>query len=334
MRRTSQRMYSLSFSPVAAQLLVDVVDQSVRQHVDLLEDHLVDVLVAVVAGSGRRSGRLGEDGQAVLVADHFAHDVREALARASSSAWVMPERRAVCSGWPSTAGPRSFGGHVAEGLDFGALPGSGRTCGSRTGRYVPARKSGSRPPAPEYCTAAQSPTADLAVLQHQQHGDGLAGHRGCAWNPGVTGRAAVDESVLPGALLDGPLVIEEESRRPGCEQTCRFSSGPPDQPPFADGIDVVGHHLEGHGRAFGCPLFQPLAVAGDRCPRRAAGRPVKMRMQPSLSRIGSTLPRFWTEGANGTSSTPASKAAARPLPQSPPPSSQTLRHDAFAPRAR
>ena len=59
---------------LAAQLGVNVVDEGVGQNLGALDDHLVRVVIAVIAGLGEnRNGRLGNRA-AILIGHHLAHE--------------------------------------------------------------------------------------------------------------------------------------------------------------------------------------------------------------------------------------------------------------------
>ena len=198
----------LQFAAVAAELLLDVVDQAVGQHVHLLEDHLVDVLVAVVAGLGEDRHWGDADGQAVFLADHLAAEpvlglgprVQERLRQSVAEGRV--HQSAV------EAELAEVSGHGAEALDFPPFQ-------ERTDLLLQKRQIGV---GQEERIAAAGPRVlhggavahgDLPILQHQQDGDRLAGGAD-AGEAGGDGRAGVIEAVVDRPGLDRPLVVEEE----------------------------------------------------------------------------------------------------------------------------
>ena len=124
------------------------VDQPVRERVDLLEDHLVDVVVARLAGLGVDRDARERARQVPLGRDHLGH-------RGPGAVRGRVEQRladAVVGG-----GAVALDEHVAErGHRPSRAAGPPRGCGPR----APAASSrGSRPPTPLYCTLTQSPCA-------------------------------------------------------------------------------------------------------------------------------------------------------------------------------
>ena len=59
---------------VTAKLGVDVVDQGVGKHLGALDNHLVGVIIAVIAGLGEDGNRRVGHGAAVLVGHYLAHE--------------------------------------------------------------------------------------------------------------------------------------------------------------------------------------------------------------------------------------------------------------------
>ena len=152
------------------------VDQPVRERVDPLEDHLVDVGAALLAGlrvdreapRARGRGPTRPARRSAIVVPARARPRRAAPARARSAAAV-----------PSTSASVS-----AERRDRARRADGASSSPSRAASSA-ARSRGSRPPTPLYCTLTQSPWATCPSLEHQQDRHGLRGraHAGRVGEP-------------------------------------------------------------------------------------------------------------------------------------------------------
>ncbi len=201
---------------LVAELGLDVVDEGVGQDVDPLHDHLVDVDVAVVAALAEDGHALGDDGQAVLVADDLGHDpvgrqgpgVEKGLRQAVTDGRV--EAPAVELEGLET------GGHLAEGADLGALEEGPYPC-LEQGQAVRGQEEGVAAAGPGVLDRGAVAQGPAAVLEEEQDRQGLAGDPDGPEARGL-GRPAVEGAVVGRAALDGLLVVEVEGRRPGHEQ--------------------------------------------------------------------------------------------------------------------
>ena len=176
------------------------------QHLGPLDDHLVGVVVAVIAGLGEHGdGGLG-DGAAVLVGHHLAHEaagglghrVQDGLGEAVADGGV--EALAVdLDGLHHGAQAAEVVGLLTHQLGLDVLVDEGdEVLGQEQG--VPSAGAG-------VLHGGAVAGGDLAILQHQHHGDGLAG---LAHGAEALGHrlAHIEDAVVTGAGLDGPLIVK------------------------------------------------------------------------------------------------------------------------------
>ena len=194
---------------VAAQLCLDVVDQRVRQDGCALEDHLVGVLIAVVAGLGEDRNRFIGDGGAVLVGNNFAHQslgrfgyrVQDCLGNAVTDGG-MQSLAVNLDGFHHLGQLSEVVRFLANQSRFDVLVDDRDEVLSQEQRVTAARTGilNRRAVAPR----------DLAVLQHQHNRDGLAG-----LTDGFKARsnrgADVSGAVGNSSALDCFLVVKEET---------------------------------------------------------------------------------------------------------------------------
>ena len=180
------------------------------QDVDAFEDHLVGVFIAVVAALAEDGDPLEGDGQAVFLGHDLGHEqaplqgpgVEQGLGQAVADGRVEPLALDF-QGF-------EFPGHGPEGADRPPLQArpdvplqEGNVVGGQEERIAPARAG--------VLDGSAIAHGDAAVFQEKIDGHALPGLPD-AGEAGRHGRSLVDEAVVVGALLDGPLVVEEERR--------------------------------------------------------------------------------------------------------------------------
>ncbi len=179
-----------------------------RQHIDALEDHLVHRGITVVAALPEQRNRLGNHRQAVLGAQHFRFQavggqcggvqqrLRQAIADRGVQALAFDFDRIKK---PGVGEKRIRVAAFQQWLDV--LLEKGHEIGAQEQGVAPAGTG-----ILHRCAVAHR---DAAVFELQQHRHALAGlaHRAKSRRERV---ADVDEAVLPGAFLDGLLIVEIE----------------------------------------------------------------------------------------------------------------------------
>ncbi len=96
---------------------------------------------------------------------------------------------------------------------------SGRTCISSAGSHCSGLKSGSRPPAPEYCTAAQSPTA-VCPSSRTSTTDKLRPASRTRRKPFVTGAPSYTAPSSRAPFLMARWSSKKKPDTPGTNRTC------------------------------------------------------------------------------------------------------------------
>ena len=195
---------------VLTQLVVHVVDQGVGQHLCALDDHLVGVVVAVVAGLGEdRHGLVGH-GAAVFVGHDLAHQATGGLRNCVQQGLG----HAVADGGVQALAVDGDGFHVGGELTevVGLLAhelGLDVLVDQRNEVLGEEERVASASAAVLHGRAVA--VGDLAILEDQHHGDGFAGlaHGGEALGHGL---AHVEHAVVARALLDGALIVKVEAR--------------------------------------------------------------------------------------------------------------------------
>ena len=194
---------------VAAQLGVDVVDEGVGQDLSALDDHLVGVVVAVVAGLGEDGdGGIGY-GAAVLVRHHFAHEaaggaghgVQDGLADAVADGGVQALALHL-NGLHHLAETTEVVGLLAHQLGLDVLVDDGDEVLGQEQGVTPARAG--------VLDRRAVAVGHLTVLQDDHHRDGLPRlpHGLEALGDRL---ACVKHAVVTCAGLDGALVVEVEA---------------------------------------------------------------------------------------------------------------------------
>ena len=191
---------------VQAQLGFHVVDQRVGKHLRALDDHLVGVVVAVVAGLGEdRDGRFGH-GAAVFVGHDLAHEAAGGLGHRVQQRLGNAVADGGVQALAVDLDALHHGGELAEVVGFAAdqrgldvlLDQRDEVLGEEEG--IASARAGilhGRAVAP----------GDLAVLEDEHDGDGLAGlaHGAEALGHGLAG---IEGAVVARALLDGALIVK------------------------------------------------------------------------------------------------------------------------------
>ena len=191
---------------LGTELGLDVVDQSVGQDLRLLDDHLVGVVVAVVAGLGEDVDGLVGNFAAVFFSHDFAHHhvlclgdgVQDGLGYAVTDGGVQSLAFDL-DGF-------HLSGQLAEAVGFSAHE-HGLDVLVDDGDEVlgqEQRVSAACAGVLDGCAVAER---DLSVFEDDLHGDGFAGHTYGSETFGHRS-ALIEHAVVSGALLDGALVVE------------------------------------------------------------------------------------------------------------------------------
>lgn len=198
------------FAVAGAELLLDVVDQTVRHHADLLEDHLIDVDVTLIAGLRVQTNRSEVDGEVVLIENDLAHGAVLDLGNTLEDGLGD----AVTDGSGQTA---NFGELVAVERLGGLLEvGQIHALEVRNNVLVDDFDQLSTGVG-DFTAIAGSvlgnsavTVGDVAVLENEHNGDGNAGLTDVL-EAGGDRLALVNKTVFLSAALDGFLVVHVEA---------------------------------------------------------------------------------------------------------------------------
>ena len=176
------------------------------QYLGAFDNHLVGVVVAVIAGLGKNGNGGLRDRAAVLISHHLAHEaagglghrVQDGLREAVTDGSV--EALAVnLDGLHHGAQVTEIVGFLPHQLGLDILVDEGdEILGQEQG--VPSAGTG-------VLHGGAVAGGDLAVLQHQHHGDGLAGLTHGAEALGHR-LAHIEDTIVTGTGLDGPLIVK------------------------------------------------------------------------------------------------------------------------------
>ena len=180
-----------------------------RQDLCALDDHLVGVVVTVVAGLGEDVDGLLGDGAVIFFCNDFAHhlvlcpcdSVQDSLGDAVADSGVEP-LAAHLDGF-------HLSGQLSEAVGFPSDQHGLDVC-IDDGDEVLGQEEGISSACSGVLDRCAVAVSDLAVLQHDLHGDGFAGHtdRGEALGHGSAG---VEGAVMARSALDRSLVVKIEA---------------------------------------------------------------------------------------------------------------------------
>ena len=179
------------------------------QDLGTLDDHLVRVVIAVVAGLGENGNGLFRYGAAILIRHDFAHQtaggfghsVQDRLGHAIANGSVQTLAIDLNS-LHHLAQAAEVVGFLAHQLGLDVLVNDGNeVLGQEQG--IPSASTG-------ILNRGAVAVSDLTVFQDQHDRDGLASltHGGEAFGDRL---AYIKYAVMTGTLFDGPLVIEIET---------------------------------------------------------------------------------------------------------------------------
>ena len=236
---------------VCAELRLDVVDQRVRQNGRALDDHLVGVVVAVIAGLREDGDGMVADGAAVLV----GHDLAHLAARRSCDRVQKRLRDAVADGGvQALAIDLDLLHHLckraevvrflADELWLDVLLDDRNEVLGKEQRVASARAG--------ILHGGAVAVSDLTVFEDDHDRDRLArltdGRKAIG-----DGLSDIEHAVMTGALLDGALIVEVETGTARCADNIfdlhyKFppvlSSRAADKATLADRVNIVDDHLE------------------------------------------------------------------------------------------
>ena len=194
---------------VTAQLGVHIIDQCVRQNVCAFHDHLVGVVVTVVAGLGKDRNLSVFRVKSVFFGDHFTHQLLFGFGNGIQNRLGYAVTDCGVKTFAVNLDGFHRRAHVAEVCDLVACQRWSHVLfDDRNEIFCQEQR----------ITAACSgvlhgstvAVCDLAVFENQHDGDGFSGLTDCFKSFGYR-LAYVCGTVCLGTAFDGPLVIKEET---------------------------------------------------------------------------------------------------------------------------
>ena len=194
---------------MGTQLGLDVVDQSVGQNLRLLDDHLVGVVVAVIAGLGEDVDGLVGNFAAVFFGDDFAHHLVLSLGNSVQNGLGNAVADGGVQSLAFDLDSFHLSGQLTEVVRFSAYE-HGLDVLVDDGDEVLRQEQRISAACTGVLNSRAVAECDLAVFQNDLHGDGFAGHSdgGEAFR---YGSSLIEHAVVGSALLDGALIVEVEA---------------------------------------------------------------------------------------------------------------------------